>query len=750
MSPRRPTLSISSYALAFIALLALGLALALTASTREMDRAIATIREEQRLSAAEELRSAVAALVGETEAAAAAIAGWDEARQQLQDPTYYAYWREYRLLHADRLPPATLEADLYDRHGTKLNRIENGMPQTVDLEARLVRRRGRIDLLFFRPVVERGTTIGFVGLRRDFHRALTEAGHFHTLDAHTLRLPAATPTPLPLTAYLPLARFELLQTPETVRPYEILSHTLYRVIGTVALLAVAFYTVLGLFWAAPLRRLSRYIDELRHEGGGVRLQRLTPGLGIRELEKVRHSLNDYQARLEAVHEDLNHKNRELWQLAHRDPLTGIYNRRAFEEDGRSAIGVVSGRSTPANLVLYDCNHFKSINDTYGHGVGDEVIRRLAGAITASLRQQDRLYRLGGDEFGSLLVDCSLEDARAVASRCLEAVTRTAFTDLGIKEPVRISIGLAHTQGLTEERLEQLHWQADAAMYRAKRPGAQPLVVYTEEMAALPKTLFSSRVVAAVYEAVSDGSELEIHYQPVVALQSGEVSYYEALVRIRRDDELIMPANIFPVVAARNLDTELDFRIFERLQRDLAADRLPPGTGVSLNLSAGTVTHPRVLERLRPLRTHLDRYRIVLEVTETALITQLQQASSNLQRLREQGFHVALDDFGSGYSSLRYLAHMPIDVVKFDISMVRMLHGDTRQQRLFQDMAELVYRAGYRLLAEGIEGEETHRRVAALGFSYGQGYHYGRPRRLQGAKEPLTDGDRGRSGHPPAA
>ena len=237
---------------------------------------------------------------------------------------------------------------------------------------------------------------------------------------------------------------------------------------------------------------------------------------------------------------------------------------------------------------------------------------------------------------------------------------------------------------------------------------------------------SNAETSAIYDAMADPDRLEMHYQPVLALSTSRIEYYEALVRIPGEHGLIMPASIFPIVELRGLESEFDLAVLERVRRDLALGRVPASTGVSLNVSGPGIVNARVNEKLMQYAPLLATHKLVLEVTETALITQIAQASANLNRLRKQGFIIALDDFGSGYSSLRYLSSMPVDLVKFDISLVRSLEDSGRQAVFVGDLARMIKDAGYQLVAEGIESEALLQRVTALGFSHAQGFHIGRP------------------------
>lgn len=344
----------------------------------------------------------------------------------------------------------------------------------------------------------------------------------------------------------------------------------------------------------------------------------------------------------------------------------------------------------------------------------------------ALRAGDRLYRLGGDEFATVLFGADPVSARYVADRCMEQVNQRDFAQHGIKEPVRISVGIAHAASTNDETLVQLHRQADLAMYHAKRPGQTKVIMYSSEMGDGNEAMVSNAEVSAVYQAIANPTLLEMHYQPVVALPESRVEYYEALVRIRNGDTLVMPSGIFPVVELRGLECDFDLAVFERVWLDMQSGKIPAGSGVSINVSGPGIVNPRILDKLMTFVPLLANYKLVLEVTETSLITQITQASAHLQQLRKVGFVIALDDFGSGYSSLRYLASMPVDLVKFDISMVRGLEDAGRTALFVEDLARMIKDAGYELVAEGIESEALLRRVSEIGFSHAQGFYIGRP------------------------
>lgn len=192
----------------------------------------------------------------------------------------------------------------------------------------------------------------------------------------------------------------------------------------------------------------------------------------------------------------------------------------------------------------------------------------------------------------------------------------------------------------------------------------------------------------------------------------------------------MPANIFPVVEAEGLAVELDFAIIRHLASKLDDSANSAIGCISINIDGDTLMHHDFMEQIAALKPHLQRLpqSIVLEITETALISELKEAGSRLQQLRQLGYTIALDDFGSGYSSLRYLASMPADIIKFDINLIRDLESNTGQAEVTADIARMIRRAGYQLVAEGIESEALLAKVKSLGFTHVQGFLFGKPER----------------------
>ena len=683
-------------------------------------------------SARQEVAHALLAADQRMRANGLALAQWEETRQQLVFPEYYPVWRDSRVRDAGMISDAVEAVALYDKSGRILSAQDTpaAMPHQLPGKApsyRYISNARRHLLDYFLPVyADPANTIllGYLGIRFDFQAELERERSFRYADLTSLKIDLPDQAPIEVGNSLPHLQFGAQPNTSLGIFLELFQAAQIRLTLAVLVSLLIATWLLKHFLVQPLRTLSSAINAMRTVDDNLPQDKLfsTP-LSITELENVRRALIDYRQRLFALHESLEQNSRDFFDQARHDALTGIYNRRAYDEDWRGLGG--DRRLGQAALLLFDCDHFKAINDTYGHQVGDAVIRAIASCLQAALRTGDKLYRLGGDEFATVLLDADPMHAQSVAERCLEHIMAHDFRQYGMSEPATISIGIAASQS-GEMQLNALQKQADLAMYAAKRPASPKVVFYSDGMDEL-SALVANRSINAVFEAIRDSSLIELTYQAVMRLPMVEKEYVEALTRIRLNGELIRPDAIFPIVQARKLDAEFDLSVIRAIERDMTRGRLPPHQGVSINLSAPSIVNAKVVDAMLMLVRGQPGRKIVVEITETALITQMETASANIDQLRKAGALVALDDFGSGYSSLRYLATMPVDLVKFDISMGRLLeHGEARQKMILEEIADMVINAGYELVAEGIETRAQLDKIISMGFSHAQGFYFGKP------------------------
>lgn len=730
--------SVKQVALVFVISLLIPLSLIAGFAVYQTRVVTRDLAQHSRDAARAELDAAIQRLLGQRKDQAAALAGWDETRQQLVMPEYYSYWRDQRVYESGMLTSHLSHVALYDVSGALLAPAPagQGLPSRLPPAARddsgwLTNEAGKITL--YHPLTvhdgePRRDVLGYGLIRTDFMAALRKQYGFSFTDPDEVSLALEPGETLSTEEILTHLRFQPRPRPDQSRFQEILAHTLLAIFVLLLVSLLTMSAAYNRLLLRPLRRLSGDIDAMQRGKVGERFR--TPPLRIVELENIRRSLHEYQAQLRELHGSLEHQNREFRSQARQDALTGCHNRRAYDEDWAQFRETVKAAPQGVAFLLFDCDRFKAINDTYGHAKGDRVLTTIADALVMALRANDRLYRLGGDEFAIFMSHTTATQARQIAQRCQNLLEAANFSDLGIREPVGVSIGIAYCDRAALAGIDELPKQADIAMYTAKQPGRNRIALYGEDTERGAQTLVASRETSALFQALAAPGLIELHYQPIHALPGREVAYYEALARIRYHGELILPGAFLPVVASRRLETEFDLAVLQQVDADLAAMLVPQGCGVSINLSAQSIAHPEIVSQLLELSRHGMRHPLMLEITETSLVTQMVEVRTYLDLLRSLNFRVAMDDFGTGYSPLRYLVDLPVDVVKFDASLVDKLGQRGRAGRIVVDFVSMMNDAGYLLVAEGVEDEAILQRVESLGFAHVQGYLLGRPTRLQ--------------------
>lgn len=728
---RRFSFSLRTLVLSFVLLLlAVLAALSWILSSRLDDIRLDYVRDlasEQR----EELAHVYQGFVDRVQEVARDLSRWEELRSTLIDPTYYEYWESSRALRSPRTPAFIDSVALYDASGDYLRQsVVPALPARVtqaDLTPYVVSSHG---LNLLRAVLEvkgRGRRLGYVLVQTELIPALRNFGQFNRVDPATLSLSLAPGSRLPAVGAVPYLTHRTpppVYNTEQTRP--VMLRALVEGALVISVLGLAFWVLFRQYVIVPARNLAEQIDSIDAEQKPRRA--FAGSLPTKELDKVRVSLRGLQSRFDQMHRRLAESNKELWELAHRDVLTSLPNRRAFEtEYGRQEKHAAHHLA----CVLFDCNEFKAINDTYAHETGDIVLSELAMTLAFELRGRATLYRLGGDEFIAILRGADVGGSLTIAESCASAVAAIDFDTIGIAEPVRMSIGLARKDAGAVLAISELRRRADIAMYRAKRPGLGGICEYRPEMEKSGAHLVVSLSAnTAVREALSHHECLQLHCQSIVT-QSGQNHWREVLARIDYRGQLWMPGEFLPVVEQRRLEPEFDSMVLERLAAILRQPNcLESEEGISVNLSGASLSAQSIQHDLLSLASATDRP-LLLEVTETALIPQIDQAAKTLIKLREAGWQIALDDFGTGYSSLSKLTDLPVDIVKFDRNLVVALDSDGPQAEVVRKLASMVRGAGFELVAEGIETSATLHAARAAGFDYFQGFHIEKPHLYEG-------------------
>lgn len=419
--------------------------------------------------------------------------------------------------------------------------------------------------------------------------------------------------------------------------------------------------------------------------------------------------------------------KHITQLALYDSLTHLPNRMLLDDLLHQALVRAKRNNLKVALGFIDLDHFKQINDTFGHTAGDQVLVNLSKQLRSVLRDIDTLARWGGDEFVVLIPDLgSLAPLRNIAERLREIAREGVLID-GLETRSTISIGIAVFPDDAGDE-ESLMSAADSTMYYAKTAGRNNVQFYSDighlREIDRSKLALQSRLNNAIEKAAID-----VYYQPIVHPQTGKVVAVEALARWHDEqDGWISPAEFIPMAEKLGLIKELGFLVIDKALSTLRHwHKLGHHPKLAINISRAQLFSRSHINRIIALvaENQLQANDIELEVTESVALTDYTNQTRHLQQLAEAGFRIAIDDFGTGYSSLSQLHNMPVDTLKIDISFTSRLHTQ-EGQRVVQAIVQMAQALGLEIVAEGVEKSTTASFLQGLGVKQLQGYYYSRP------------------------
>jgi diguanylate cyclase (GGDEF)-like protein/PAS domain S-box-containing protein len=435
------------------------------------------------------------------------------------------------------------------------------------------------------------------------------------------------------------------------------------------------------------------------------------------------------------------------QLEHQafyDPVTGLANRALFRDRVEHALERQRRGDRPISVLFLDLDDFKTINDSLGHEAGDRLLAEVGDRLHRTLRSADTAARFGGDEFAILLEDGGEGIGAAdVASRILQALEAPIQLE-GKEVFVHASIGIASadpTAADQPETAEEILRDADVAMYMAKEAGKARYQIFEPTMH--DYALKRLELKADLQRAVDNG-EFVLHYQPVIELGSGKISGLEALVRWQHPVRgMVPPLDFIPLAEETGLIVTIGRWVMReacgqavRLQERFAMD---PPLDIAVNLSARQLQRPEIVEEVAATlaTTGLEPHRLVLEITESVMMRDVELSLQRLTELKALGVRLAVDDFGIGYSSLNYIQQFPVDILKVDKSFVDAFNVDARKSALTATIIKLAEDLDLAPVAEGIERADQLERLLELQCDLGQGYYFARPLPMDGVDDLLT-------------
>lgn len=443
-------------------------------------------------------------------------------------------------------------------------------------------------------------------------------------------------------------------------------------------------------------------------------------------EPLRKVIDDAVARRQKEFE----AKQELEKLANHDLLTGLYNKdefvrllTAYKNSARRVLDY------PCALLLVNVDGMRYINNTHGHHEGDRALQHVAAMLKSSVRPTDCVARYGGDVFAIHLKGIAADHVAAKAQNILDAVEREKI-ELGGK-PFSLTVTIGSALFAAGSEIEDSLNNADFALHLAKRQGRNRFHLYQEDDAAKKLELGVQLNSLEIVRRDLDERRFEMHYQPIVSLENGEIKHYEALIRLLDDNgKFLPPAEFIKTAETFGLITKVDCLVVEACLAKAAelADAGKGGVGVAINLSGKSVGDAEVLQAIESAlkSNRVDPSRIIFEITETAVFYNLEEVQQFIRRVKSFGCRFALDDFGVGFSSFYYIKQLDIDYLKIDGTFIKNLLESENDQVFVRAMVEICRVFGMQIIAEWVESKEIAELLKTLGVVYGQGYYFGKP------------------------
>lgn len=414
-------------------------------------------------------------------------------------------------------------------------------------------------------------------------------------------------------------------------------------------------------------------------------------------------------------------------LAETDSLTGLANRYYFDESLKQVLTLNARSQQQAALLLFDLDNFKIVNDSFGHDVGDLLLKKVVLRIRSCLRDNETFARLGGDEFGIMLNDLSSSDQAGKVARRIVAVLQKPFGIASAVIQTTVSVGIAIFPG-NGRTSEVLFKHADIAMYRAKNNGRNQICFFEEQMQ--QKFYLRVKTEAELRVALTE-QQLRLFYQPVINPENNQIVGFEALIRWQIEDELRTPDQFMGVAEETRLIIPIGEWVIEEAISTLARwnKKYNQSLTMAINVSVHQLCDRNLVEKLNSCLVKYDvsAELIDIEVTETALLKETVEALSALIAINKLKCRLSLDDFGTGYSSVSHLRNYPISVMKIDKSLIPINDADLKNIALVEGLVSMASVLGLEVVAEGVETEYQVSLCNALKITHVQGYYFSKPK-----------------------
>jgi diguanylate cyclase (GGDEF)-like protein len=489
----------------------------------------------------------------------------------------------------------------------------------------------------------------------------------------------------------------------------------------------------------PLQAITQALSQLAAGSRDIRVPEVQRSDEIGAMAKAFEVFRTNALALEQAHEATRMAQNQAHSLARHDALTGLPNRRVFSAHLQSLLGRAQDGAASYSVLLVGLDQFKQVNDLQGRQVGDMVLCEIARRLKEIVGNSGPVARLGGDEFAIIAAEDSKQQthrdgARNLATSVLGAIKKPILVGERSLE-ISASIGIAPCQA-DSTNAENLLQAADIAMYRAKRDGRGIVRLFEQSMDddLRAKGSLEADIKRAVIE-----EQIKPYYQPLVEIRNNRICGFEALARWEHPKRGFVPPDLFiPVVEQLGLMTDLTSSVLRQVCRD--AKHWPQDIRLSVNISPSELKDPLLPSRLLAIlaQESFSPARLEVEITETALVSDIGMAKSILTTLQSSGIKVCLDDFGTGYSSLYHLRELQFDKVKIDRSFVQSMRNNPESEKIVDAILGLTKNLNLPTVAEGIEDLAVLLQLAAKGCEFGQGYYFGKAMTAESAKDMLIE------------
>ncbi len=420
--------------------------------------------------------------------------------------------------------------------------------------------------------------------------------------------------------------------------------------------------------------------------------------------------------------------RIVW-LAEHDPLTDLCNRRKFTEEFEKSLRTAIRYKHNNSLLFLDLDQFKDINDTSGHAAGDELLKLVAKTLKKVTRFTDLVARLGGDEFAILLPESDDIGAVTLSQKIISELNKIQLEYGTVRHKVSTSIGIVNYP-LIDATVHELMGYADLAMYKAKSKGKGTYHVFSaddETKEQLETRVFWKHQI----EQALEEKLFVLHYQPILNIATSKISHYEVLIRMKNPQtgEMRAPAKFIQVAEEVGLIQSIDQYVIKQGMTQLARlQKQGMNVKLAINLSGSVVDAPVLLPLLKKLfkSTEVDPSGLIFEVTETAAVSNFQQAKLMMTAVKALGCQFSLDDFGVGFASFNYMRQLPVDIIKIDGIFIKDLDQNAHDQLFVKALVDVAKGLGKKVVAEFVENQEVLKILEQYGVDYAQGYHIGKP------------------------